>query len=190
MAQSAVDDYLTSVSENTLLKQQDSVDIRSLRQELLNNALTYYKNFVNQRSNDPALRQQLANAYFRAGEITRGNRLARVEAIEAFHSAQTIWEQLAAADPTNDQLRENIADCHLAIGKQKGAIGDLQGALTSFNQARDILEPLAAIGIPTWLLTNQVWPTVSPKSGSSRGSSVPAIKALTALRKQMRYSTG
>ena len=34
-AQHAVDDYLTSVSENTLLKQQDSVDIRSLRQELL-----------------------------------------------------------------------------------------------------------------------------------------------------------
>ena len=29
MAQSAVDDYLTSVSENTLLNQQDSVDIRT-----------------------------------------------------------------------------------------------------------------------------------------------------------------
>ncbi len=71
MAQTAVDDYLTSVSENTLLKQQDSVDIRSLRQELLNNALSYYKSFVNQRSNDPRLRRQLANAYFRVGEITR-----------------------------------------------------------------------------------------------------------------------
>ena len=93
-----MEDYLTSVSENTLLKQQDSVDIRSLRQELLNTALKYYKNFVNQRSNDPNLRQQLANAYFRVGEITQEID-SRVEAIEAFHSAQTIWEALAAADP-------------------------------------------------------------------------------------------
>ena len=35
MALQAVDDYLTSVSENTLFKLQDSVDIRRLRQELL-----------------------------------------------------------------------------------------------------------------------------------------------------------
>ena len=71
MALKAVEDYLTSVSENTLLKQQDSVDIRSLRQELLNTALKYYKSFVNQRNDDPKLRQQLANAYFRVGEITQ-----------------------------------------------------------------------------------------------------------------------
>ena len=50
MALKAVEDYLTSVSENTLLKQQDSVDIRGLRKELLNTALQYYKNFVNQRN--------------------------------------------------------------------------------------------------------------------------------------------
>ncbi len=71
MAQKAVEDYLTNVSENTLLKEQDSVDIRSLRRELLENALHYYKNFVTQRSDDPALRRQLANAYFRVGEITQ-----------------------------------------------------------------------------------------------------------------------
>ena len=62
LAQTAVDEYLTSVSENTLLKEQDSVDIRGLRMELLNNALKYYERFVNERSNDPALREQLANA--------------------------------------------------------------------------------------------------------------------------------
>ena len=83
MAQNAVKDYLTSVSENTLLKQQDSVDIRSLRSELLNTALKYYKNFVDQRSNDPGLRRELATAYFRVGEITQDIG-SRVEAIAAF----------------------------------------------------------------------------------------------------------
>src|SRR5262249_46215839 len=63
MAQSAVEKYLTNVSENTLLNQQDSLDIRALRSELLNTALTYYQSFVNQHKNDPGLRQQLATAY-------------------------------------------------------------------------------------------------------------------------------
>jgi eukaryotic-like serine/threonine-protein kinase len=143
MAQDAVKDYLTSVSENMLLKQQDSVDLRSLRQELLNTALNYYKNFVNQRSNDPNLRQQLANAYFRVGQITQEID-SRVEAIEAFHSAQTIWEALAAADPENGEFPGHLTDCHLVIGEQKSALGDLQGALTSFNRALAIIEPLAA----------------------------------------------
>ncbi len=143
MALKAVEDYLTSVSENTLLKQQNSVDIRSLRRELLNTALKYYRNFVNQRGQDPLLRQQLANAYFRVGEITQEID-SRIEAIEAFRSAQTIWEALVAAEPENHELRGRLADCHLAIGKQQGALGDLQGALTSFKQAQAILEPLAA----------------------------------------------
>ena len=70
MAQQAVEVYLTNVSENTLLNQQDSVDIRALRRELLNSALEYYKEFVAQRKNDPLLRRQLANAYFRVGQLT------------------------------------------------------------------------------------------------------------------------
>jgi serine/threonine-protein kinase len=143
MAQKTVEDYLTSVSENTLLKIQDSVDLRGLRQELLSTALKYYKSFVNQRGDDPNLRQQLANAYFRVGEITQEID-SRVEAIEAFHSARKIWEPLAAADPDDHELQSRLAACDLALGKQKGALGDLHGAMTSFNQARAILEPLAA----------------------------------------------
>jgi eukaryotic-like serine/threonine-protein kinase len=143
LALKAVEDNLTSVSENTLLKHQDSVDIRSLRQELLSTALTYYKSFLSQRNNDPNVRRQLASAYFRVGEITQ-EIASRPEAIEAFRSAQTIWESLAAADPEKHEPLGRIADCDLAIGKQKGALGDLHVALTSFGRARAILEPLAA----------------------------------------------
>ena len=71
LAQKAVEDYLINVSENTLLKEQDSVDIRSLRQDLLQSALTYYERFAAQRKNDPHLRRQLAKAHFRVGQITR-----------------------------------------------------------------------------------------------------------------------
>ena len=145
MALKAVDDYLTSVSENTLFQLQDSVDIRRLRQELLNTALKYYKGFVNQRSQDPRLRRQLADAYFRVGEITKEVE-APTQAIEAFHAAQAIWEPLLAAHPGDDELRGRLAQSYLALGRLQNAIFniDLDGATKSLTRARAMLEPLAA----------------------------------------------
>jgi serine/threonine-protein kinase len=143
MAQGAVKDYLTSVSENTLLQLEDSVDIRSLRQELLTTALKYYKSFVNQRSEDPLLRRQLAEAYFRVGEITKEIGSAS-QAIGSLRSAETIWKRLAALEPTNDDLQGHVAACQLEIGNLQRKIGNLQGALDSLAQAQAILEPLTA----------------------------------------------
>ena len=80
----------------------------------------YYERFVAERSNDPALREQLANAYFRVGEITQEID-SRARGIKAFRSAQTIWESLVKADPDNDELALRLAQCHLAIGNQQSA---------------------------------------------------------------------
>ena len=143
MAQTAVEDYLTSVSENTLLKEQDSVDIRSLRKELLKNALKYYERFVEERSNDPTLREQLANAYFRVGEITQEIE-SHERAIDAFRKSQTIWESLVTAKPDNNALNLRLAQCDLAIGKQQKALGHLHAAMASYAPARAILEELTA----------------------------------------------
>jgi serine/threonine-protein kinase len=144
LAQGAVDDYLTSVSENTLLSEQDSVDIRSLRSELLENALQYYRRFVSQRTNDPALRQQLAEAYFRVGVITREIG-ARDPAIAAFHSAAEIWQSLASGNSTNPQFRARLADCHLAMGRLRATARDeYTSALASFSEALALVEPVAA----------------------------------------------
>jgi serine/threonine protein kinase len=143
MAQKAVDGYLTSVSENTLLKEQDSVDVRNLRQELLRSALKYYQQFVKERSQDPRLRQELANAYCRVGEITR-EISSKQQALESFRSAETIWQQLAASDPKNDALKGRLAACQIEIGALLQTAGDLKGALNLMSQAHAILEPLAA----------------------------------------------
>jgi eukaryotic-like serine/threonine-protein kinase len=145
MALKAVDDYLTSVSENTLLKLQDSVDIRRLRQELLNSALKYYKGFVLERNHDPLVRRQLAHAYFRVGEITHEVE-SPDQAFEAYHAAQSIWEPLVAAHPEDHELRVQLAQSYLAVGKLQNQAGslDLEGATRSLMRARAILEPLAA----------------------------------------------
>ncbi len=98
LANTAVRDYLMSVSQNTLLKQQDSVDIRALRKELLETALKYYKDFVKQRGDDAQLRQELAEAHFRVGEIAREIGTTD-ELIVSFDAARAIWEQVAASAP-------------------------------------------------------------------------------------------
>ena len=116
MAQKAVEDYLTNVSENTLLKEQDSVDIRRLRDDLLKSALTFYEQFAARAEERPALRQQLAKAYFRVGQITREIG-SQTQAMSAFRSAQAIWEPLVEANPKDHELAGNLAECYLAMGK-------------------------------------------------------------------------
>ena len=142
MAQRAVEVYLTNVSENTLLNQQDSVDIRTLRRDLLNSALEYYKDFAAQRINDPSLRTQLANAYFRVGQLTNEIGSAPL-AIEALRSAQAIWEPLVQANPKDHELEGRLADCCLAIGKIESAQINYTGAMRDLSQSRIILERLA-----------------------------------------------
>ena len=127
MAQRAVEDYLTSVSENTLLKQQDSVDIRSLRQELLNNALTYYKNFVNQRSNDPRPPPATGQRLLPRRRDHSGDRLASSRRSRRFTRRRPSGNRSPRPNPRIMSFKAALADCHLAIGKQKGALGDLRG---------------------------------------------------------------
>ena len=99
MANRAVRDYLTSVSQNTLLKQQDSVDLRDLRRELLTSALDYYKEFVRQRGGDPQLRRELAEAHYRLGEIA-GEIGTIAESIAAFEAARPSGGSSRPAPPT------------------------------------------------------------------------------------------
>ena len=142
MAQRAVEVYLTNVSENTLLNEQDSVDIRTLRRDLLNSALEYYKEFAEQRKNDPSLRQQLANAYFRVGQLTRKSARLRWRSTH-FARPRPSGSHSSQANPEDHELEGRLADCYLAIGKIQSALGDYPEAMRTLSQSRAILERLA-----------------------------------------------
>ena len=70
MAQQAVDDYLTKVSENTLLKEQNSVDIRGLAPRTARKRPPLLQAVREPAERRPVLRRRLATAYFRVGQIT------------------------------------------------------------------------------------------------------------------------
>jgi serine/threonine protein kinase len=143
MANRAVRDYFTTVSQNTLLKEQDTLDNRRLRQELLETALTYYKEFIKQRSDDPQLRRELAEAHFHLGEIAAEIGTTD-EVIQSFDAARAVWEKLAAEAPDDPELQGHLARCHLSIGERLTADKMFQAAVNPLRRALAILEPLAA----------------------------------------------
>jgi serine/threonine-protein kinase len=143
LAKRAVDDYFTRVSEDTLLKEQDSVDMRRLRGELLKTALVYYQEFLRQRAGDPELRRELAEAQFRVGQIMREIG-SPDEAIPAFNASIALWEELRAAAPGDSEVRVQLARTFLALGEQFDRIPDFPQAFAALARSRDILKGLEA----------------------------------------------
>jgi eukaryotic-like serine/threonine-protein kinase len=68
LARQAVDDYLTRVGRNPLLREKG---LHELRKELLEAALSYYQEFLNQRGNSVAIQSDAASAYEHVGDIYR-----------------------------------------------------------------------------------------------------------------------
>jgi serine/threonine-protein kinase len=149
LARQAVDDYLTTVSEDTLFKEQDSVDNRALRLKLLRTALPYYQRFVQKHGQDPALRRQLALSYYRIGVITREIGSDR-EARKAFLDSLGIWKKESDDNPADDLARYHLALAYLAVGDQDTKLREYESAKKWYNPARLALEELAK--------ANALWP--------------------------------
>jgi eukaryotic-like serine/threonine-protein kinase len=141
-ARSAVHDYLTTVSENTLLKQQDRTDLRVLRKELLQGALKYYQGFIAQRANEPGLQSELADAYFRVGKIT-SEIDSKAEALKAHEQARALRQILADARPDETRLQADVASSEHDIGVLLHETGRTAEALLSYERSQKIHERLA-----------------------------------------------
>ena len=84
-AQNAVDNLFTRVSEDTLFNQPGT---QELRKELLEKTLVYYKRFIKERADDPALQDELGVTYFRAGRIIKRSPVARGGGTSYYDDAQ------------------------------------------------------------------------------------------------------
>lgn len=136
LARSAVDDYLTTVSQETLL---DEPGMQPLRRKLLTDALRYYEGFAKQRDNDQQISQELSDANFRVGTInsTFG---ASAEALAAFRRAMQIDEQLLQENPNDTDRQLRLARSQQAVGSQLEIAGNLDDALANFDRAIGLLQ--------------------------------------------------
>ena len=136
LARRAVDDYLTRVSESRVLRVPG---LEPLRRELLEDALRYYRGFVELRGNDPTVREELMRAYERVGQI---NELVGTDpaALDAFRQSLALAEPLAAARTGDPGIRHHIASLHNGIGLIQIKTGQTDEAFRSLNLARSIDE--------------------------------------------------
>jgi serine/threonine-protein kinase len=116
-ARAAVDDYLTKVASDRLLA---APGLQTLRRDLLRSALGFYREFLSQHKDDPALRAGLAEVHLRVGRIYR--ELGVDEAVASFRAARDLYHALAAARSDDREARLGLADCQLALGQPAEAV--------------------------------------------------------------------
>jgi serine/threonine-protein kinase len=141
LAQQAVQDYYIQVSEETLLNQPG---MQPLRNSLLQQALDYYQQFLAQRSDDPALRADVAQATFFAGRITET--IATPEAaLPYYQQALDLYRHLEGApggiSPADRQAR--MARVYNALGGANYKLRRLTQARDHYQHALEFREQLA-----------------------------------------------
>ena len=138
LARDAVDQYLTKVSENTLL---NVPGMQPLRKELLESALSFYQGFVDQRSDDPSLRSDLAASLMRIGRI-HAQLGSLPKALESYQRALTIRGELLRTDPANRQLLAEFAQTQEGIGGLYMLQTDAERSIAAYTKAKDLWDKL------------------------------------------------
>ncbi len=116
-ARAAVDQFLTRVTEEALLK---APGLQPLRRDLLRSALTFYDEFLKQRGDEPGLRAAMADVHRRVGNIQRdlGDDNGRRK---SFLTARSIYEVLVQEKPGDRDAQAGLADSQFRLGANSEA---------------------------------------------------------------------
>lgn len=114
-----------------------------VRRDLLLQTLQYYRNFVSQAQDDPALRSDLALAYGKSGTLS-AEIGSNDEAIQAHTNAIGLLRQLAEENPREPDYRRRLAlsQNHLALALSRS--GRTDAARSAYREAIRLQEELVA----------------------------------------------
>jgi serine/threonine-protein kinase len=139
-ALSAVDQMLTEVAEEQLAWEPR---MEEKRRALLQQALRFYQEFLNEKSTDPALRKETGLAYKRMGDVSR--LLEQYDqALNAYGEATALLGQLADDFPARPEYRQELATCHNFQGEVLRQASRPREAGAAYKQALRLQEQLAA----------------------------------------------
>jgi len=125
-ARQAVNKFYTRVSEDKLLNQPG---MQPLRQDLLQEALNYYQQFLKERGDDPTIQDELAMTHFRIGRIT--------EQIDSPDVALASYRRALAAQQRLVTERPDDTVCLTGLGDTWSAIGGVLFNQREFDEARE-----------------------------------------------------
>jgi tetratricopeptide (TPR) repeat protein/tRNA A-37 threonylcarbamoyl transferase component Bud32 len=136
LARSAVHDYFITVSEDTLLQQPG---MQGLREDLLRQALVYYQTFLEERQDDPSLRQEVADAHFYAGTIVQTIN-SPSEALPHFEKSAELQKALLEKSSEDTAIKSDYGQSLNAIGGVYFRSGKIEEARDYFQQASQVRE--------------------------------------------------
>jgi tetratricopeptide (TPR) repeat protein/energy-coupling factor transporter ATP-binding protein EcfA2 len=106
-------------------------------------AIVQFTALVKKHSQDPALRQWLANSYNWLGETLRVIPAQHIEAAEAYNQAAALQQALVHEDSNKAIYQRELARTYYNRGILSYADHQLQPAADDFGHAVELLEPLA-----------------------------------------------
>jgi tetratricopeptide (TPR) repeat protein len=133
-----VDQYLTQVSESEELRTHG---LEGLRRELVRTAGQFYRQFIQERGEEPRLRDQWAHAYFRLAMIT-GDIDTASEAINLLQKAVVLHNQLVDEYPFVEGYQSRLAQIHRNLGNLYRTTNRLKEAETAYRSGLQINEKL------------------------------------------------
>ena len=138
-AREAVDTYLTQVSENSALKEQN---LEPLRRDLLRTARDFYERFLQQDPDDPDLQAELGKAHGRLGQITSILE-STPKALAHFEKMQEVFDRLHRRHPSNAAYQQELAESYLWLGDCLRTAGTSGQAEAAFERSRELRDDLA-----------------------------------------------
>ncbi len=134
----AVNEMLTGVADKDLA---GVPQLETLRRTLLEKALAFHQGFLEEKSSDPSVRQQTAQAHMRVGEILE--LLGRpADARKAFQDGLQIQQRLADEFPQVAEHRLALAVLQNRRGNLLAGMDQIGEASAAFEQARSLLQAL------------------------------------------------
>jgi serine/threonine protein kinase/tetratricopeptide (TPR) repeat protein len=139
-ARQAVSKYLTLTANNELLQQADFTE---LRRNLLESALPFFQEFVEQRRDDAELEAERGRAY---GELAllREDLGELDQALAAHEQRRAIFDRLLAEFPSKPAYQQELANTYRNVGNVQLLANAYAEAESSFRRAVALLEPLAS----------------------------------------------
>src|SRR5262249_59571953 len=137
----AIKRFRAGVSEDLLLKEKQ---FDGLRTKLLRGATDFYKRLESLLAGqaDDRSRASLGQAYHDIGELTA--RIgSQAEALAALKRGAELRLALAAEPDADAEAKLKAGESLIAVGDLNETTGEYPKALASFNQARDLLQPLS-----------------------------------------------
>ncbi len=133
----AIDRFYLKIGQSA--SKLDQPGLQPLRQELLTEAVSFYRDFIVKWPNDPELKEEMANAYCSLAEITESLGNAN-KTIAAWHDAELATQSLLQLHPDSEPFRIKLYRCQFHRANGLTNANRLDEAIAIYREVHATLE--------------------------------------------------